>query len=182
MIRQLHRLKDEYLGEKEIEKGEPRLPSVFTSERFLTGNRGDFPFGGHRLSSLYRKAETAASHLSNGYFLPSFSQNADDSRTLIVTDQQVSVYYVEATCGSKNVVLLNIVSENTVPVTVTWSMWDNGKTKSLEVQPGQTVKLAVRYRSRGTTEWSYKPADGVATLKDFRVELETLSARILYIS
>lgn len=58
------------------------------------------------------------------------------------------------------------VATTTAPV-------DGAISTQLRVQPGQTVKLAVRYRSRGTTEWSYKPADGVATLRDFRVELET---------
>ncbi len=68
-----HRVKDEYLGEKEIAKGAPRLPGVFTTERLLTDNRGDFQFGGHRLSSLYRKTETAALSLTNCYFSASFS-------------------------------------------------------------------------------------------------------------
>lgn len=73
MIRGLRGVKDEYLSEKEIAKGAPRLPGVFTADRLLTDNRGDFPFGGHRLSSLYRKTETAASTLTKRYFSASFS-------------------------------------------------------------------------------------------------------------
>ena len=68
MIRGLRGMKDEYLGEKEIAKGVPRLPGVFTADRLLTDNRGDFPFGGHRLSSLYRILNSAASTLTNHYF------------------------------------------------------------------------------------------------------------------
>jgi hypothetical protein len=64
---------DEYLGEKDASRGAPRLPSAFATERLLTGNRGGFPFGGHRLSSLYRNSKTALSTLTNGYFSASFS-------------------------------------------------------------------------------------------------------------
>ena len=73
MIRQCEGLKDEYLDEKEIEKGAPRPPSVFTTDRFFTNNRGDFPFGGHRLSSLYRKIDVQVLKLTNRYFAASFS-------------------------------------------------------------------------------------------------------------
>ena len=85
MIKGLRGLKGEYLGEKEIAKGAPRLPSVFTTDRLLTDIRGDFPFGGHRLSSLYRKTETAASALTNRYFSASFSLKYSNSTHAGVT-------------------------------------------------------------------------------------------------
>ena len=58
----------EYLSEKEIAKGAPRLPSVCTSDRLLTDNRGDFSLGGHRLSSLYRNSDPGALSLTKSYF------------------------------------------------------------------------------------------------------------------
>lgn len=85
MIRDLRGLKDEYFGEKEIAKGAPRLSSVFTTERLLTDNRGDFPFGGHRLSSLYRKTKTAAPALTKRYFSASFSLKYSNSTFAGVT-------------------------------------------------------------------------------------------------
>ena len=74
MIIERDKGKFEYLGEKEIAKGAPRLPSAFATDGLLTDNRGDFPFGGHRLSSLYRICYVEASPLTNGYFSASFSQ------------------------------------------------------------------------------------------------------------
>ena len=85
MIKGLAGLKDEYLGEKEIAKGAPRLPGVFTTERLLTDNRGDFPFGGHRLSSLYRTFENATLNLMNRYFAISFSLKYSNSTFAGVT-------------------------------------------------------------------------------------------------
>ena len=79
MIGDLRVLKDEYLGEKEIAKGAPRLPGVFKTDRLLTDNRGDFPFGGHRLSSLYRNSMDAASALIKRYFSASFSLKYSNS-------------------------------------------------------------------------------------------------------
>jgi hypothetical protein len=64
---------DEYLGEKDATSGAPRLPSAFATERLLTDNRGGFPFGGHRLSSLYRTSEPATLTLTPRYFSASFS-------------------------------------------------------------------------------------------------------------
>ena len=78
-------LKDEYLGEKEIAKDAPRPPSGFTADRFFTDCRGDFPFGGHRLSSLYRKIKFAASKLTNRYFSASFSLKYSNSTFAGVT-------------------------------------------------------------------------------------------------
>ena len=69
----------EYLSEKEIAEGAPRLPGVFTTERLLTDNRGDFPFGGHRLSSLYRTLNSAASPLTKRHFSASFSPKYSNS-------------------------------------------------------------------------------------------------------
>ena len=85
MIRDLRGMKDEYLGEKEIAKGAPRLPGVFTADRLLTDNRGDFPFGGHRLSSLYRTLHSAESLLTNRYFSASFSLKYSNSAFTGVT-------------------------------------------------------------------------------------------------
>jgi hypothetical protein len=85
MINRLDGSKNEYLGEKEIAKGAPRLPGVFTTERLLTDNRGDFPFGGHRLSSLYRIFENAALPLTERYFSASFSLKYSNSTLQGVT-------------------------------------------------------------------------------------------------
>jgi hypothetical protein len=90
MIERLRGWRDEYLDEKEIAKGAPRLPSVFTTERLLTNNRGDFPFGGHRLSSLYRKTNRAASALTNRYFSASFSLKYSNSTHAGVTTPGVA--------------------------------------------------------------------------------------------
>ena len=85
MIKGLVGLKDEYLGEKEIANGAPRLPGVLTTERLLTDNRGDFPFGGHRLSSLYRTLNSAASTLTKRYLSASFSLKYSNSAFTGVT-------------------------------------------------------------------------------------------------
>ena len=79
MIRILRVRKDEYLDEKEIAEGAPRLPGVFTTDRLFTDNRGDFPFGGHRLSSLYRTFHDAASALIKRYFAAFFSPKYSNS-------------------------------------------------------------------------------------------------------
>ena len=79
MIRNYRMLKDEYLGEKEIAKDAPRPPSAFATDRLLTDNRGDFPFGGHRLSSLYRKIDVQVLKLTNRYFAASFSLKYSNS-------------------------------------------------------------------------------------------------------
>ena len=72
MIGDLRVWKDEYLGEEKAAarslENALRLPSVFTSDRLLTDNRSDFSLGGHRLSSLYRILNSAASTLTNHYF------------------------------------------------------------------------------------------------------------------
>ena len=79
MTRDLRALKNEYLDEKEIAKGAPRLPSAFATDWLFTDNRGDFPFGGHRLSSLYRNSMDAASALIKRYFSASFSLKYSNS-------------------------------------------------------------------------------------------------------
>ena len=43
----------------------------------------------------------------------------------------------------------------------------------MAVEPGQEVTLATSYRSRGMEAWSYRPADGVASLEDFSLHMET---------
>ena len=78
-------MRGEYLSEKEIAKGAPRLLGVFTADRLLTDNRGDFPFGGHRLSSLYRTFENATLNLMNRYFAISFSLKYSNSTFAGVT-------------------------------------------------------------------------------------------------
>ena len=79
MIMAQDRAKGEYLSEKEIAKGAPRLTSAFTTDWLLTDNRGDFPFGGHRLSSLYRTFHDASSALIKRYFAASFSPKYSNS-------------------------------------------------------------------------------------------------------
>ncbi|MEZ4318652.1 MAG: hypothetical protein R3F61_14155 [Myxococcota bacterium] len=39
--------------------------------------------------------------------------------------------------------------------------------------PGDTVEFTVAYRSRGMTEWSYRPSTGVAQLRDFDLHMST---------
>lgn len=43
----------------------------------------------------------------------------------------------------------------------------------IPVEPGQTVTLAARYKSRGMGEWTYRPADGVASLENFAFAMTT---------
>ena len=43
----------------------------------------------------------------------------------------------------------------------------------MPVSPGQEVALAAGYQSRGMESWSYRPADGVASLEDFALTLTT---------
>ncbi|MFT4974619.1 MAG: hypothetical protein ACI8S6_000502 [Myxococcota bacterium] len=43
----------------------------------------------------------------------------------------------------------------------------------LVVQPGQEVKIAVGYRSRGMTEWMYQPSQEVSSLNDFSLSMVT---------
>ena len=85
MIQVRSGLKDEYLDEKEIAKAAPRLPGIFMTDRLLTDSRGDFPFGGHRLSSLYRTFEHAQVSLTNCYFSASFSLKYSNSTDAGVT-------------------------------------------------------------------------------------------------
>ena len=48
----------------------------------------------------------------------------------------------------------------------------------IDVKPGQTVTLAVAYKSRGMSSWRYAPAAGVANLEDFRLAMTTDFAEI----
>lgn len=49
---------------------------------------------------------------------------------------------------------------------------------SVEVRPGQKLTLGVTYRSRGTDEWSYTPAQGVTNLENFHLAMTTDFAAI----
>jgi hypothetical protein len=44
---------------------------------------------------------------------------------------------------------------------------------SIDVKPGDTVKLDIGYKSRGMSEWRYTPAAGVANLEDFELKMTT---------
>ncbi len=44
---------------------------------------------------------------------------------------------------------------------------------SVPVTPGQTIKFAVGYRSRGMDEWTYVPAPSVASLEHFELRMTT---------
>jgi inner membrane protein involved in colicin E2 resistance len=44
---------------------------------------------------------------------------------------------------------------------------------AVPVRPGQRVEIAISYRSRGLDEWRYVPDPGVASLKDFRLTMNT---------
>jgi hypothetical protein len=48
------------------------------------------------------------------------------------------------------------------------------------VVPGQTVNLAVHYRTRGRDLWEYSPAEGVASLRDFKLAMRCDFADIDY--
>lgn len=48
------------------------------------------------------------------------------------------------------------------------------------VQPGEEVRLAIGYRSRGMDRWSYRPADGVGQIEAFRLALHTDFSAIDY--
>ena len=48
----------------------------------------------------------------------------------------------------------------------------------ITVEPGQTVKLVVAYKSRGLGDWRYVPAPTVANLEKFRLTLVTSFAEI----
>jgi hypothetical protein len=50
---------------------------------------------------------------------------------------------------------------------------DGAVEATVPVRPGQKVRLAVQYKSRGMDEWRYVPEPGVASLKDFRLTLRT---------
>jgi len=49
---------------------------------------------------------------------------------------------------------------------------------AVAVVPGQEVTIEVSYRSRGMTEWVYKPAEDVSSLNDFSLEMTTDFAEI----
>ena len=72
MMGMLQGLKGEYLGEEKAAvwslENAPRLPSAFATDWLFADNRSDFSLGGHRLSSLYRILNSAASTLTNHYF------------------------------------------------------------------------------------------------------------------
>ncbi len=51
---------------------------------------------------------------------------------------------------------------------------------SLPVAPGQQVNLAVHYKTRGRDLWAYAPAEGVASLRDFRLGIRCDFAAIDY--
>lgn len=50
----------------------------------------------------------------------------------------------------------------------------------LRVEPHQTVALAIHYRSRGMTSWSYAPTDGVGQIENFDLRLHTDFSAIDY--
>jgi len=78
--------------------------------------------------------------------LSASAQTAVSQPTLISTDQNVSLYYEPGTCGPRNVIYLHIVNENATTVTVTWTLWEDGKTKTLELKPNETVTGACQNR------------------------------------
>jgi hypothetical protein len=51
---------------------------------------------------------------------------------------------------------------------------------SVTVVPTQTVQLAIHYKTRGRDAWSYVPADGVASLRDFHLGVRCDFAAIDY--
>ena len=56
---------------------------------------------------------------------------------------------------------------------------ENGVVAALvPVEPGQKIELAVSYRTRGSDEWRYVPADGVVTLRAGRHRLALVSAGV----
>lgn len=50
----------------------------------------------------------------------------------------------------------------------------------LDVAPGQEVRLRIAYRSRGLDTWRYRPADGVANIEKFALQMRTDFAEIDY--
>ncbi|MFO0727134.1 MAG: inner membrane CreD family protein [Myxococcota bacterium] len=44
---------------------------------------------------------------------------------------------------------------------------------SIPVTPGQEVSLRIAYKSRGQDQWSYQPASGVASLRNFHLAVAT---------
>ena len=50
----------------------------------------------------------------------------------------------------------------------------------INVEPGQTVELAIGYGSRGLDEWRYAPTAGVGRLENFSLEMTTDFADIDY--
>jgi inner membrane protein involved in colicin E2 resistance len=44
---------------------------------------------------------------------------------------------------------------------------------TLPVKPGQTVSLEVGYRSRGMTEWTYRPTNDIGQIEDFGLKMKT---------
>ena len=71
MTRDMRLGRNEYLGKEETGarrgRGAPRSSSVTRSSGSCTVDRGGFSFGGHRLSSLYRKTDPGAPGLILGY-------------------------------------------------------------------------------------------------------------------
>jgi inner membrane protein involved in colicin E2 resistance len=44
---------------------------------------------------------------------------------------------------------------------------------TMSVKPGQTVSLEVGYRSRGMTEWTYRPTADIGQIEDFGLKMKT---------
>ncbi|MFO1174381.1 MAG: hypothetical protein U1E48_04125 [Paracoccaceae bacterium] len=69
---------------RKTQKMRPGHPQDTLASRLLTGGRGGFSLGGHRLSSLYRGTEETAAGLTSGYraafSLPKYSKPADPQR------------------------------------------------------------------------------------------------------
>lgn len=57
---------------------------------------------------------------------------------------------------------------------------DGRVTTEIDVRPGQTVRLAAAYRSRGMEQWRYVPTDSVASLEDFELRMRTDFADVDY--
>ncbi|MFZ5475656.1 MAG: inner membrane CreD family protein [Myxococcota bacterium] len=56
---------------------------------------------------------------------------------------------------------------------------ENGRVSAVvPVVEGQVVELAVGYRSRGSTTWTYQPTQGVGQVDDFRLAMTTDFSRI----
>lgn len=77
----------------------------------------------------------------------SHAQSPQDWK-LINTVKNVSIYYEQGTCSTAGVLFLKMINNNSQPVTVDWSLWDDGVFKKIQLAANETLTGACKNQLR----------------------------------